>query len=433
MYQCVVCFWKGGMQRQSQQVIWYNVQAMKMTDSKTDTRTGLPDAKATVRICEEFLARSMETNDLPGLAIGVSLGGEHWTGASGVRDVTTGDPLETGDVFHCGSLSKLFTSAAILKMIDSGVLRYEDRLMDVLPDVAFADERAGEIRLWQMLSHTSGIGDVANFRWHEALAGERALADYVHSDEVCKSPLLWAPGGGRFRYSNIAYDILGHIVSRKSADYRMKIGEAEEMSYEDFVEKYLIEPAGMVSSSMKTFERVGVEADEECPLICEKIRERNAADGSFSGWTPMALPHEKNEKLDTVPVKYYPYTRAHVPCSALTSPLEDLLKWGDIHVAGFARTPEQHAEGGIISADAYTHIGYEYATVPKIGEKMGLGWFMREQNGHRLYGHEGGEAGFRASFWICPELGMTIAVLSNLSGAPAKKLNIMLFDKLVRG
>ena len=72
---------------------------------------------------------------------------------------------------------------------------------------------------------------------------------------------------------------------------------------------------------------------------------------------------------------------------------------------------------------------------------MGLGWFMREQTvtsddgisrTYRLCGHEGTDDGFRASFWICPELDMVTVVLSNLSGAPVKRINKKLFDRITR-
>ena len=360
--------------------------------------------------CEGFLNETMELNDLPGLAIGVSSKGERWTGACGVRDSVTRDPLDTGDVFHCASVSKLFTSSAILKLIDEEKLDYDDRLVDILPDLIFDDERAKEIRIWQMLSHTSGTGDVEDYRWEEASTSDHALADYVYSDEVRSMPLLWEPGKGGFRYSNIAYEILGHIVSVRS----------EGLSYEDYISHNLMRPAGMKNSTMKTFERIGVVGGEKCPTITDEIRRMN-------DHVHMALPHEKSEDRSTVPVKYYPYTRSHAPSSTLTSTLDDLLSWGEKHNEGFSGK----GNGGLLSRDAYAHAGYEYATVPNNGEKMGLGWFMREQKGHRLYGHEGTDDGFRASLWICPGIQMTIAVLSNLSGAPVKKINKKLFDRII--
>ena len=366
----------------------------------------------------------MEYNDLPGLALGVSSMGHRWTGCAGVRDTVTGYPLETGDVFHCASVSKLFTSAAILKLIDAEVLGYDDLLADILPDLTFDDERARDIRLWQMLSHTASLGDVDDYHWEKALTGRDALKNYVYSDEVRTLPLLAEPGKLGFRYSNIAYEILGHIVSEKSEEYGEAVGTGKgRLSFEDFVKEYLMKPAGMDDSTMKTFERIGVTEGEECPNITDEIRRSNGMDIKPA----MALPHERSDDRSLTPVRYYPYTRSHGPSSTLTSTLEDLLSWGEKHIEGFSHK----GKGGLMSHDAYTHAGYEYATVPNNGEKMGLGWFMREQCGHRLYGHEGTDDGFRASFWICPELELVTVALSNLSIASVKKINIKLFDRLM--
>ncbi len=487
------------------------------------------------KTCESFLDEAMEYNDLPGLVIGVLRGGESWTGARGVRDVRTGDLLREDDIFHCASVSKLFTSAAIMKLVEAGELHLDDRLCDILPEMfpyeegerignahtetctpdsqpctpdsqpctpdsqpctpdsqpctpsiqprasvasyQFSDPRAHDIRLWQMLTHTAGIGDVKDYRWEECLTGETALADYVHSEEVTGQPLLWAPGTGGFRYSNIAYEILGHIVSVKSG-----------MPYETFIRKHLLDPAGMTDSTMLTCQRfranpgesltgspvnlpsgapVNTPADtpevaqtavavntpaatpevaqtavavntpaakpeaaaagapEAAPaaafpgapgrLLTDEIRRRNAA--AAAGWHPMALPHEKAADRSIVPVKFYPYTRSHAPSSTLTSNAEDLLRWAAAHMKGSGADP---------------HIWHEYAEVPNNREKMGLGWFMRKQGGYSLYGHEGTDDGFRASLWICPELELGIVVLSNLSGAPVKKLNKKLFERILQ-
>ena len=132
------------------------------------------------QIINTFIDEAMELNDLPGLVIGVSLAGEKYTFARGVRDKVTGDPLQADDVFHCASVSKLFTSSAILKLVASGVLGLEDRLCDILPelfegDSCIADRRYREVRLWQMLSQTAGIGDVDDYHWEQALTSDTAL------------------------------------------------------------------------------------------------------------------------------------------------------------------------------------------------------------------------------------------------------------------
>ena len=353
--------------------------------------------------CSDFLDEVMNLNDLPGLAVGVSFGSAEFIGVRGYRDFEKRDPLSEDTIFHCASVSKLFTSSAIMRLVEAGALNLNDRLCDVLPDLRIRDERAGDIRLIDMLTHTSGLGDVDDYRWYDFETDDDSLRRYVYeSDEVINQPMLWNPVEGRFRYSNIAYEILGQIVS----EYSDRMPDAKSrLSFEDFIARYLLEPAGMRSSTMKTFERTGAP--------------------DFRNNAHMALPHEKKPDRSIGPVEFYPYTRQHAPSSTLTSNVSDLLRWGRANM----------------NAETRRTAWSEYATVPNNGEKMGIGWFMREQTAfaanerpqvYRLCGHEGTDDGFRASFWICPELEIVTVVLSNLSGAPVKKINKKLFDTVTR-
>lgn len=341
---------------------------------------------------DRFLADTMTYNDLPGIAAGVFLGEQEafFEAAAGYSDLAERKPLHEDDIFHCASVSKLFTSGAIMKLAEAGVLSVDDRLADLLPDLHIADRRSETITLRQMLTHTSGLGDCEDYHWEEHLTGDDALRDYVYSDEVCAQDMIWEPGTG-FRYSNVAFEILGHIVSVYSG--RMPGRNGAGLSYEDFVAEYIMGPASMTSSTMKTFERT----------------ERDS----------MVKPYMKNADRSIIPVEHYPYTRQHAPSSTLTSNVHDLLSFGRVHL-----------QKALFPSESYDEIWTEYATVPNNGEKMGLGWFMREQHGYTLYGHEGTDDGFRASFWICPELDIATVVLSNLSNAPVKKINKKLFTLL---
>ena len=367
--------------------------------------------------CNEFMDEVMNLNDLPGLAVGVSIGGvscavpsddlTEFVGVRGYRDYSARDPLKEDSIFHCASVSKLFTSSAVMKLVEAGILSLDDRLCEILPGLNIADKRFEEIRLWNMLTHTSGLGDVDDYRWYDFETDDDSLRRYVYeSEEVLTQPMLWDPRETRFRYSNIAYEILGQIVS-----------ECSGLSYEDFVSRYLLEPAGMSSSTMKTFERAGAP--------------------DFKGNERMALPHEKKPDRSIGPVEFYPYTRQHAPSSTLTSTAGDLLRWGRAHLkSAGGGDAEDSSAGPLLKPETYGTVWREYATVPNNGEKMGIGWFMREQNKgpqvFRLCGHEGTDDGFRASFWMCPELDIVTVVLSNLSGAPVKRINKKLFDAVVQ-
>ena len=428
----------------------------------------------------EFLEETMDLYDLPGLAVGVSVGLDEkspdyhfeFTGARGYgaykavhgHDSGSEFQLQPEDIFHCASVSKLFTSSAVMKLVEAGVIGLYDRLCNLLPDIkpCIADWRFDEIRLWNMLTHTSGLGDCYDYEWEKAETDDASLARYVYSHKDCISqPMLWCPqlnpefygvpetdengnplvdekGAPRslFRYSNVAYEILGQIV----AEYSDRMPDAEgPLSYEDFVSKYLLEPAAMNSSTMKTFERPGWSS--KVSLMQNQATGLQGQTALISGFSPMALPHEKADDRSIKLVEIYPYNRKHAPSSTLTSTTADLLKWGRAHMQSAAGRSETAARNELLlHKETYDSIWRDYATVPNNGEKMGLGWFMRKQTvntshgskEYTLYGHEGTDDGFRASFWMCPELEMVTVVLSNLSNAPVKKINKKLFETIIK-
>ncbi len=356
--------------------------------------------KHTIQQLEQYIKEARELFDLPGLAVCVQVredGPEKLAGldlkmAEGVKNIETGEPLKTEHIFHMASVSKLFTASGILQLCERGKLDLEDRLADRLPFVKIGDPRMGEIRLKHMLTHTSGMEDVEDYHWDTPRTDEAALKDYACSEEVRESHMLWSPQENRFRYSNMAYELLGLVIA-----------EVSEMSYEDYMRQEILEPLGMKDSTFLTHRRAGGSLKLE--------------DLSRAG---MAMPHTKDEEKHIVLEKHYPYNREHGPSSTLTSNISDLAKWADIHL-----------KKGLFEQAQYEKIWHAYAEVPNNGEGMGLGWFMRKQEGYDIYGHEGTDDGFRASFWICPQLAAHVTVVSNISRGAVKKINKNLFKILI--
>lgn len=347
-------------------------------------------------IGKKFLETAIEVYNVPGVAIGISMGDDVFKGASGYRNYMTKDPLHVDDVFHCASVSKMFTGTSIMKLVDEKKLKITDKLADVLPFLSMDDERYKEVRLYQMLSHTSGFHDVPvedwEWKWGDKVVNPDALRNYAFMDEVCKRQMVWEPDRGEFRYSSIAYELLGIIIEEVSGKL-----------FDEFVKEKCFKPAGMDNTTVLTIERTGGSLELE---DIDKL--------------PMAMPHERNHDKSLKMAKYYPYSRQHEPSSTLTTSVADLLKWGRYNL-----------DKKMFSSETYDMMWNDYATVPNNGEKMGLGWFMRKQHGCQLMGHEGTDIGFRASFWMCPEHDMTIAVLSNVSGAPVKRMSKTLFSEIL--
>lgn len=352
-----------------------------------------------------FMEKALYNYDLPSLAIGISIGetsknmhaGLEYTNAVGFEDFLTKRAVKESSIFHMASVTKLFVGTSIMQLWEKGLIDLNAKITDYLPWFQMADHRFQEITVKQLLSHTSGMPDVEDYCWNHPEMDEGALERYVRSKEVQEAYLLWTPGDRRFAYSNIAYEILGVIIATIS-----------KMPFEEYVKQNIFIPLEMKDSTLLTFERCMTKENVGGSLNISKL-----------GEVSVCTPHTKDEEKHIVRQEYFPYNRAHGPSSTLTSNVIDLGKWAKANI-----------RKEILKPETYEQMWKEEGLIPNNGEHICLSWFKRTQKDYILYGHEGTDDGFRASFWICPELESHIVVASNLSNAPVKKISKQIFDLL---
>jgi CubicO group peptidase (beta-lactamase class C family) len=364
----------------------------------------------------DYVKRAIFGLDLPGLAAGVYVGqdsplacaGTECEAVAGYADYREHIALKPEHIFHMASVSKLFVATGVLSLVERGVLDLETPVRAYLPWFRMRDARHEDINAFHLLTHTAGLPDVADYAWYAPETDSGALLRYVSGEEVREASLLWAPREGRFRYSNIGYELLGALIAALS-----------DRSFETFMEEEIFRPFGMASSSFLTYARTaeGRAMDAEKAGREEILRALSTEALRDAG---VCAPHSKNDGNRIVRETYFPYNRAHGPSSTLTASIGDMRRFGEAHLRDARLRPE-----------IYEKAWKSYALVPNNGEYIGLAWFVREQRRYKLYGHEGTDDGFRTSFWICPELDLQIVVASNLSDAPVKKINKQLFEMLM--
>jgi D-alanyl-D-alanine carboxypeptidase len=145
---------------------------------------------------------------LDALAIGVSIDASSgWTGASGLaRDGLT--RLDGNSPFAIASITKTFTAALVLQLIDERRLSLDDRVGELLPNMPVP----ADVTVEQLLRHTSGIADLLNPLRDRLNAATERL--WQPGEVVAAVPQPWfAPGTG-WAYSNTNYVLLGMIVER---------------------------------------------------------------------------------------------------------------------------------------------------------------------------------------------------------------------------
>ncbi len=144
-----------------------------------------------------------------GVAIGVSRNGEVLTRGYGWADLENGVPITAETVFRVGSVTKQFTAAAILQLVDRGLIALDSSIANYLPE--FTDLRAVTVR--HLLGHTSGI---------------------VRRDGHLT---LQSAPGEQFAYGNTGYLLLGRIVAAVSG-----------VPYDEYVRDHLVGPVGLHST-----------------------------------------------------------------------------------------------------------------------------------------------------------------------------------------
>ncbi len=140
--------------------------------------------------------------------------------------------------YDIASVTKIFTAAAIMQLVDRGEISLDTRVMPFLG--IDGTKISDEVTVYHCLTHTSGIADDADEEAgedYELLFVDKPnysiretrdfLPQFVHKDPVFQP-------GEKIRYNNVAYVLLGLMVEKASG-----------LSYRDYVRQHIFVPAGM--------------------------------------------------------------------------------------------------------------------------------------------------------------------------------------------
>jgi CubicO group peptidase (beta-lactamase class C family) len=151
-------------------------------------------------------------------------------------------PNTTDTMFDTASVTKLFTAAAVLQLVDRGLLRPDDKITALI-DLS-GTKIPDDVTLAHLLTHTSGIADDADEEAGEAYEdlfidkpnySLRSCADFI-PQFAYKEPLFKA--GTDVRYNNCAFILLG-----------LAIEKVTNQSYQDYVTKEIFDRCGMKHSA----------------------------------------------------------------------------------------------------------------------------------------------------------------------------------------
>ncbi|PHQ55177.1 MAG: hypothetical protein COC16_05695, partial [Lutibacter sp.] len=155
----------------------------------------------------------MNQYNIPGLSIGLVRNDSIiYNKGYGVRSIKTGNLVTENTIFHTASISKLFTSVATIKLIEQNKMTIDDKLVDILPELKHDDKRVNYITIKNLLNHTSGLPDIRNYHWDNNNQSDNTLTNYIRGLSLT---IEFEPGS-EYQYSNLAYNILGYIIEKKT-------------------------------------------------------------------------------------------------------------------------------------------------------------------------------------------------------------------------
>ncbi len=182
-----------------------------------------------------------------------------WVAGVGLADRASDRAATADTLFRVGSITKSFTSLAVLRFVEDGDVRLEDRLRDLTPDVAFENPWAESdpIRLAHLLEHTTGFDDIH-------------LAEYANNQD--DPPLTLSEGLAFHPHSRVSRWRPGRYMSYCNSGPGMAAAVLEKLSgrpFEEIVTDRVLRPLGMTTATLLEPDgdqlATGYEGDGETP------------------------------------------------------------------------------------------------------------------------------------------------------------------------
>ena len=314
-----------------------------------------------VRTQLENRARQLaEADDAPGISIAVLHKGDTLLMKGyGYGDIENQVPATEKTVYRIGSITKQFTAAAIMRLVEEGKVGLQDPISTYIPDYP---EHGASVTVHQLLNHTSGIVSYTSLGlpfWSKA----RLNLSHRQVLELFKdAPLQFEPGSSR-AYNNSGYYLLGMIIEKASGQ-----------TYEEFLQDLYFTPLGLASTSY---------CDEQ-----HIIPHRSDGYGRRNG-------NIVNAQMISMNLPF--------AAGALCSTVKDLVTW----------------KGAFVSGDVVSEASYKQMITPtELSDgstyDYGYGLDVGALNGHTYIGHGGGINGFTTYLSHYPDHDLTIVVLTNI-------------------
>ena len=318
---------------------------------------------------DDVIKEQMQKHQIAGLSLMVTKDGHPVkTQGYGVANLEWNVPVAADTVFEIGSITKQFTAACVLMLVEEGKMSLDDKISQHLKSTPAA---WSNITVRHLLTHTSGI---KNYTVLDGFELTKHLTQEEFIKKIGDIPLAFQPGDS-WSYCNTGYSLLGFIVENVSGK-----------DYWDFLRERILLPLQMTSTANRT--------------------------------PGVVIPHRASgyEMTNHVLInRDYDLTDIF-SAGAIVSSVVDMAKW------------DEALNGDRLLKKASKELWW---TPTKLNtgktQNYGFGWFLDPLSGHKNIGHGGATSGFSATIQRFPDDKLSIIILCNadesgIATSIAKKL-----------
>lgn len=315
------------------------------------TSTVFADVESRLTETEKAIQAALIAAHKPGVVIGITDKQKlRKVVVHGYADLKTHAPLTADSRLAIGSISKAFTSIALLQLADEHRFDVKAPISQYLPWLALRS-RFAPATGHDLMSHTAGMP----YYFTDSASSRFAGIELKDFDPA------YAPGV-HWQYSNTGYQLLG---------YTLEAIDGGQLS--NIIQKRVLRPLGMSASSA---------------IIDDSERKRMVV--SYSRW-----PYDGSY----VEQPWYEYTAGD---GSIVSTVADMSAY-----TRFILNRGMGPKGRILSEQSFAAL-----TTPVL-EDYGYGLWVRQENGHTVVSHGGGIAGFRSHIEAHMDEGFALVFLSN--------------------
>ena len=197
------------------------------------------DSSSNIKNLLISIEEKVRQDHITGLMLGITTKDSViFSGGFGYADLENRRKVDENTLFRMGSITKMFVSLGIMKLVSEGKLNLNDELKRIVPEVLFQNdwEETNPVRIVHLLEHTSGFDDIKLNAMYSLDTNENKGMDMIlaHKNSMVTR---WKPGE-RFSYCNPNYTILGYLIEKISGK-----------PYDNFLKESILTPLGMANTN----------------------------------------------------------------------------------------------------------------------------------------------------------------------------------------